>query len=102
VLEICKVVMHCALLGSHEVPAEQLHGDVAPAALLSVNRIAGDAPLMGQQVGGTKVRLFVSAVSPPAHMGALVVPLSTLVWTTIVEPGLGKKVANFVFKSPTH
>src|SRR5437899_6713699 len=64
------------------------HGDVAPAASLSVNTIAGDAPPMGQQ-GFTRVRLFDSPVKLwPSQLGALVVPLSTPVRTTTVDPVL--------------
>jgi len=65
--------------------------DFAPAALLSVNTIAGDAPPIGQQGFGvvTRVRLLVSPVVPVfSQVGAIVVPLSTLVLTTIVDPVL--------------
>src|SRR5208283_5233416 len=57
-----------------------------PPSRLSVNTIAGDAPPTGLQ-GATKVRLFVSPVKPSSSQeGAFVVPSSTLVLTTIVDP----------------
>ncbi len=84
-------VAHVALFGSHVEPAGHAQIDVAPGALLSVNTIAGDVPLMGQQAPGgvSKERLFDSPVKPDAsQLGALVVPLSILVRTTIVDPAL--------------
>lgn len=52
---------HVWVVGFHVAPAGHGHVDVAPAALLSVNWIAGDVPAMGQG-GGTKARLFDSHV----------------------------------------
>ena len=81
-----------ALFGIQLSPGGHEHIEVAPAELLSVNTIAGEAPPMGQG-GGSKVRLFDSPVVPPPQEGAFVVPLSTLVVTTTVVPGLGVKLA---------
>jgi hypothetical protein len=68
--------------------AAHAHVAVAPAALLSVNTIAGDVPPLGQQ-GTTRVRLFDSLVKLClSHVGPLVVPLPTSVRTTIVAPEL--------------
>jgi hypothetical protein len=50
----------CRFQNSTPNPLSHWHVDVAQAALLSVNLIAGAVPLMGGQQGVIKVRLFVS------------------------------------------
>ena len=77
---------HLALVGFHMAPVGHAHIEVAPAALLSVNTILGDPPLMGQK-GCTKLRLFCSPVNPSSGKeGAFMVPLLSVVLTTIVDP----------------
>jgi hypothetical protein len=69
-----------------------------PPSRLSVNTIAGDVPPTGLQ-GSTKERLFVSPVKPSSTQeGASVVPSSTLVLTTSVDPLL--KIAWDAQQSP--
>jgi hypothetical protein len=85
---------HVEAITFHVAPAGHAQGEVAPAALLSVNSILGDVPPKEQQPFGTKLRLFVSPVLLSNWLqtgaGSIGLPavLRTLVATTIVDPRL--------------
>jgi hypothetical protein len=61
---------------------------IVPATLLCFDTMAGDGPVPTAGVP-TRLRLFVSPVKPSiTQLGAFVVPLCTVVLTTIVDPAL--------------